>query len=1242
MKSLINKPLTILISILLICQTGAFAWAEDDITTEDPQPVETMQEQGDEELPEADLQSTEDVQVEEDSEKSLIVDPDSSDVVSSSSVEQKPNSAQRILELQSENKGIVASGDYWVLYEDGLLDFSGMESFTIPEERPWHSYTDTIKRVAIKSGVTFIGSCAFYDCRNLESITIPSSVTSIKGVAFSNCSGLTNITIPNSVTSIGGCTFSGCSGLTSITIPNSVTSIENGVFHGCSGLTSITIPNNVTRIREQAFSGCIGLESITIPDGVTSIGMEAFSGCIGLESITIPDGVTSIEPDAFSGCSSLKYVFYGGTQNQWNTLNGRPTNGTVHYLATDHTWINRIDKPATCVEEGVQSIHCSVCDVIIENSETHIPLDESAHNWNEAAYTWAEDNSTVTAERVCANDSSHVETETVNTTTIVTEPTCTEAGTIKYIAKFENRAFSIQTKVIKEKPMLGHECVDGVCTICGENIKSTGICGENLNWSLSNSGVMTICGNGIMDDYESASSSPWYSDRNSIVKVIIGDGITHIGDRSFYNCSNLNEVEISDSVESIGAWAFYNLPVLEELTIPSSVYSLGNSSIRLCSSLKDVCFLGGAPLVGTNVFVDCSEAMRITNHMGSSGWDVSPWTSYDIQSKHIVLEISFIDEPTCTESGSGQGACAVCGETLIEELPALGHDYVDGVCSRCNDIEIIASGSYWVLYANGVLKLSGIRNFNRPSNRPWDNYSKQIREVTIIEGVTSIGNYAFDGCSNLTSITIPGSVTSIGGGAFSDCSSLTSITIPDSVTSIENYAFSNCSSLTSITIPDSVTSIGDGAFSGCSSLTEITIPDSVTSIGGSAFSGCSLKYIFYGGTDIKWNSLKNRPQNGIVHFSATDHTWNEAYTVDKEATCTEVGLESIHCSVCNSIKENSGSIIPIDDNAHKWGAPIYTWAEDNSLVTAIRVCANASDHIETETVNATSVITEPTCMEVGSTVFTSAAFQNEAFEPQTKTVTEPATGHAWNEPVYTWSEDKSSVTATRVCSRDANHVETETADTTSEVTKSATYDEKGETTYTAVFTNDAFTTQTRTEADIDMLPRTSISKATVSNIKEKVYSGSALKQSPTVKVGGQTLKSGTDYKLTYENNKNVGTATVTITGIGAYKDSVSKTFKINPKATTMSTVTAASKGFTAKWKKLTTQTTGYQLQYALNSKFTSGKKTVTISSNKTVSKKVTKLKASKKYYVRVRTYKTVSSKKYYSAWSKAKAVTTKK
>ena len=114
-----------------------------------------------------------------------------------------------------------------------------------------------------------------------------------------------------------------------------------------------------------------------------------------------------------------------------------------------------------------------------------------------------------------------------------------------------------------------------------------------------------------------------------------------------------------------------------------------------------------------------------------------------------------------------------------------------------------------------------------------------LTSIEIPNSVTSIGWYAFSGCSGLTSVTIPNSVTSIGRSTFSGCSGLTSITIPNSVTSIGEDAFNACSKLTSVTIPNSVTNIGGGTFSGCSKLTSVTIPNSVKSIGSSAFSKCS-------------------------------------------------------------------------------------------------------------------------------------------------------------------------------------------------------------------------------------------------------------------------------------------------------------------------------------------------------------------------------------------------------------------
>ena len=161
------------------------------------------------------------------------------------------------------------------------------------------------------------------------------------------------------------------------------------------------------------------------------------------------------------------------------------------------------------------------------------------------------------------------------------------------------------------------------------------------------------------------------------------------------------------------------------------------------------------------------------------------------------------------------------------------------------------------------------------------------------------------------------------------------------------------------------------------------------------------------------------------------------------------------------------------------------------------------------------------------------------------------------------------------------------------------------------------------------------------------YNGKVQKPSVTVKDSkGKTLKS-TDYKISYPKGmKNVGKYTVKVTLKGNYSGSKSMTYNINPKGTGVSKVTAAKKGFKVTWKKQATQTTGYEVQYSTASNFKKGNKTVTVSKNKTTSKSVSKLSAKKKYYVRVRTYKTVKiggkSVKLYSGWSKAKSVTTKK
>lgn len=156
------------------------------------------------------------------------------------------------------------------------------------------------------------------------------------------------------------------------------------------------------------------------------------------------------------------------------------------------------------------------------------------------------------------------------------------------------------------------------------------------------------------------------------------------------------------------------------------------------------------------------------------------------------------------------------------------------------------------------------------------------------------------------------------------------------------------------------------------------------------------------------------------------------------------------------------------------------------------------------------------------------------------------------------------------------------------------------------------------------------------------YNGKKKKPTITVELGDKVLTASKDYKVSYKNNKNVGTATLTIKGIGDYNGTVSRTFKIVPKATSLSKISASGETISVKWKKQTKSITGYEIQYSTSKSFT--KKTtvtVTVAGAKKTKTTISGLKSGKKYYVRVRTYKVVNGKKYYSGWSKTKTVKVK-
>lgn len=422
-------------------------------------------------------------------------------------------------------------------------------------------------------------------------------------------------------------------------------------------------------------------------------------------------------------------------------------------------------------------------------------------------------------------------------------------------------------------------------------------CGDDLTWSLDESGTLTITGSGDMYNFQTDKRVPWADNVDSIKTVSISGDVNSIGDYAFYNCKNLTSVSLPEGVTSIGKYAFKNCTKLTKVLIPYSVTELKTEAFSGCSSLNLVAINKEAynsdafPQISTQI-IHYYYNVEYCNY----GYGAVSGKSRVYGSEEIKLNITHKDDygilymklfgwkydPEEDNDVSYELANITTDsyENCIITMPDSDSDVYLEAFFKYNGAQN-ACGTHltWNLDNNGTLTISGYGDMadfigsgyaesgSEQDDCPWKNYRDKIKTVVFDGEVTSIGNAAFEECRNLESITMPASlrtigekafgaceslksisipanVTSIGDEAFGGCKSITSITLPANITSISNYMFSSCERLTEFTFLGTITKIGHGAFSGNPSLTGFTIPETVTEIGDGVFSDCiNLKSI---------------------------------------------------------------------------------------------------------------------------------------------------------------------------------------------------------------------------------------------------------------------------------------------------------------------------------------------------------------------------------------------------------------
>ncbi len=970
----------------------------------------------------------------------------------------------------------------WTLSDDGVLTISGTGAMANYESYDYEAdWGKDITAVIINEGVTTIGYDAFYGCTKMTSVLLPGTLTSIGVMAFYNSGISGTLTLPASLTDIGMFAFHNCSQLQGVVFTESSHSVTVGdhAFEYCSNLKRVVLSSNMA-IRSGAFSSN-GIETVVIPDNSTiTFGTGAFESN-HIASFTVPAGCTAIPED----------FLYGNPLTSLTLPEGLQSIGGYAFLDCELT---RVKIPASVTDIGSNAFDSGTGLAIFgvtgsaaqtfasSNSNTFVAckgMCGTRINWTldvdgtltvsgTGAVTSSPWSKAYVKKAVIENGITSLPASAFSSCTALTEITLPDG-----LASIPNSAFSgcsslRSIELPAEVTSIGDYAFSGCSALTGITLPDgvTSIGDSAFSKCTRLTGItlpagLTTFGNYVFSQCTSLTEFAWpasatvipqstFSACTALRTVTLPENLTGIGNSAFAECSALTGIRIPDAVSSIGSYAFYQCTQLSDVQLGSGIRSIGSFAFKDCSSLKTIALPEGIRSINVETFSECALNKLVL--------------------PASLNTIVFVDDDyTFTGNISDLNSASPCTTlpgTVYCYAGTVGYAYAQWANSVWGRPYQLMGGTcgedlrWTVDYSDMTVTISGTGAMNdyTSSTIPW---GKNVTGVVVESGVTSIGAYAFYQCTKLTNVTLSDTVTGIGNYAFFGDSQLNRLDLADCET-IGGYAFGNCTGLTEVELPEALDAIGNYAFYGCTGVSELYVPAGVTGLGTEFIQKAAVIVSAYDAPVRTW-----AVDNGYT-WRHDQHT--EGVLEAVEPTCESVGWTAgVGCVICGEVIEAQEEIPAL---GHEWGEAAYTWADDYATVTAVCSCLRDETHTLTETVAATGeVIQEATCEAPGAHIYTSEAFENEAFAIQTATANDIApAGHDWDVPEYTWSDDNSTVTATHVCLRDHTHIESETVPATASITKAAACTENGETTYTgAAYENEAFAVQTKVEADIPAL-----------------------------------------------------------------------------------------------------------------------------------------------------------------------------